>query len=228
MSVGALKLPTFSNNLLSIGKSKNVISVFQGNWVTKIKHYVLGPSGSNISQAAQGWSKLHSLCNKHELIYCITPEDAITRSEQEYKRGEINLAWTCAVYFKEHELFFSNHDHALFFDHYRMQLDQMQLACRKNKDLDFLSKITVASHPSPSVLLKHDSAQFSITDATSNSDAARLCADGKVDTCITTESAKKLYDLNTLHEFGSPEMVFFASLPPSSSEYLQELLYELQ
>ncbi|MCG7585295.1 hypothetical protein, partial [Photobacterium sp. OFAV2-7] len=69
---------------------------------------------------------------------------------------------------------------------------------------------------------------ISIIDASSNSDAAKLCAEGKVDACITTESARNIHGLKTVHEFGSPEMLFFASLPPSSSEYLKGLHYEFR
>ncbi|WP_299142907.1 hypothetical protein [uncultured Vibrio sp.] len=188
----------------------------------------MGPKGSNISQAANAWSTKNELIEKENIIFCETPEEALTRSESEYKQGEVNLAWTCAVYFREHELFFSNHDHSLFFDQYKMKLDNMQSVCKLEKKLSLEVATTIASHPSPSVLLRKAGAHISIVDANSNSEAARLCAEGKVEACITTESARKIYGLKTVHEFGSPEMLFFASLPPSSSKYLRGLHNEFR
>ncbi|MEE3663753.1 hypothetical protein V2I52_17790 [Brenneria sp. g21c3] len=220
-----LNLPIFSDSLVTFDDANKILKSI---YVTKLNNYVLGPQGSNISQAALGWSKKNKLALKENIIFCKTPEEAIIRSESEHYQGEVNLAWTCAVYFRQHELFFSNHNHSLFFDQYRMKLDNMQLACKPNQNISLNLKNKIASHPSPSILLKNIESKIEIIDANSNSDAARLCSEGKVNACITTESARKIYGLKSIHEFGSPEMVFFASLPPSSSKYLRELQHEFK
>lgn len=164
---------------------------------------------------------------KTKFIYCDTPEQAVKLSNSEYQPQSINFAWTCAVYFKEHELFFKYVNHGLFFDQIKMKLDCMQLASKKPLKKAY-DRISVSAHPSPAVLLADFDRSFKIIEALSNSQAAEMCAKGLVDACITTESARHIHNLHKLHEFGSPEMVFFASLPPSSANLLQELLSDIK
>lgn len=75
-----LGLPTFSDSLISFNSANNL---FRSAYVTRLNHYVLGPKGSNISQAANGWSTKNGLTEKENIIFCETPEEAVTRSESE-------------------------------------------------------------------------------------------------------------------------------------------------
>tara|TARA_R110001583_G_scaffold85992_1_gene225101 strand:+ start:1195 stop:1878 length:684 start_codon:yes stop_codon:yes gene_type:complete len=227
MLIEKLKLPVFDERNFFLHDKHLVFSMLKTSHVKSIHHYVLGPEGSNISQAAEKWSQLNSLDHKTKLIYCDTPEQAVQLSNSEHQPQNISFAWTCAVYFKEHELFFKYVNHGLFFEQFIMKLDCMQLASKKQLKID-CNRIRVSAHPSPAVLLTDFDDSFEIIDAMSNSQAAEMCAKELVDACITTESARHIHNLYKLHEFGSPEMVFFASLPPSSANLLQELLSDIK
>jgi prephenate dehydratase len=174
----------------------------------KIIHFVLGPAGTNISQCAEQWSRRMGVVHKSEFVFCATPEEAVERAREVIAPGVLPLFWTCAVYFRENELFFSNPDTLPFFISETMNLDEMQLAMRiKDAVAGTLVIRRVASHPSPAPLLRDNG--WEIVEARSNAHAAEMCASGEVDACITTEQAKQRLGLASVHVFGSPPMVFF-------------------
>ncbi len=217
-----ITLPKFPPACELLRNEKCVMETMRSPGVTEINHYVLGPEGTNISQAALRWSEERGMGDKSNLRYCDSPEEAIEKASDEAVRNSVNLAWTCAVYYNEHRLFFNCVDHNLFFAQQRMLLDCMQLVSRQK--IDISSVVSVATHPSPGALLDAYSNSFSFIHAKSNSHAAQLCRAGIVDAAITTETARRLNKLVKIHEFGSPEMVFFACLPKSSSNHLKELM----
>lgn len=215
-------LPSFPPAGGLLRDEEDVMEIMRSPAVAKINHYVLGPEGTNISQAALRWSEERGMEDKSNLKYCDSPEEAVERASDEAARNNVNLAWTCAVYYNEHRLFFNCVDHSLFFAQQRMLLDCMQLVGRQ--EIDMSSVVSVATHPSPGALLDAHSNSFNVIYAKSNAHAAQLCREGIAETAITTETARKLNKLLKIHEFGSPEMVFFACLPKSSSDYLKELM----
>ncbi len=182
-----------------------------------IRSFVLGPEGTNISQANERWLKRMGLYHKAEIELCSTPEDSLEKTRFITAPNELAMFWTCAVYFRLNELFFRNPDVMSFFVQEIMSLDSMQLATRKELLSNIGNKIPrkwrIASHPSPSPLLSDLDCE--IKSVSSNAAAAKLCSQGEVEACITTESAKVLHNLATVHEFGCPEMVFFGGITPS-------------
>ncbi len=177
--------------------------------VRRVIHYALGPEGTNIVQAAYAWSREVGVDHKIEMILCRTPEDSLAKARQVSEVGILPLFWTCAVYFRLNELFFTNPDVFPFLFPYNMRLDDMQLCCRTElAGQSIAPSWRVVSHPSPAPLVKGFGNEVVLT--TSNAVAARMCAAGEAELCITTASAAALHKLHTIHSFGSPIMVFFA------------------
>jgi prephenate dehydratase len=199
----------------------------QSKKIQKIACFVLGPPGTNIGQAAEKWAKRLEIEAKTEFIWCKTPEEAVEKTKKVNEDGVLSIFWTCAVYVNEAELFFSNPYTMPFFFIERMNLDKMQLATR----LELLSEIKngkipvnwkIASHPSPAPLVRN--LKNEIVFANSNSQAAELCSQGKAELCITTESARKIYGLKTVFEFGSPPMIFFGGITENGLKLLKKVL----
>lgn len=131
--------------------------VMQHDSIQEIVHCVLGPAGTNISQAAQRWSIRHGLASKTSSLLCDTPEQALQRARMLTDEDRLALFWTCAVYYREHAIYFENPDCYPFFAQEIMQLDALQLAARsESMDLKLIGSnivLRIASHPSPVVLL---------------------------------------------------------------------------
>jgi len=185
----------------------------QSSHIKKVVCCALGPSGTNIEQAAKKWLARVGVVDKSEVILGDTPEKCLQVARDITAEGVVAVFWTCAVYYNENLFFFGNPDVYPFFFQEDMLLDSMQLAARSffGGDLnpDVHPRLTVASHPSPAPLV----AGFGeVVLCNSNAAAAKMCAEGKTDLCITTESARKIHGLVELHSFGCPLMVFFGGV----------------
>lgn len=183
-----------------------IISLMNNESIRKIKIFALGPKGTNISQAAENWSDEIGISNKSEIILCESPEEEINRSMDIDTEGVIPIFSLCAVYFDLCNLYFKYNTNYFFLTHYYMRLDNMQLASKVKKIDELEDKALVACHLSPRMLLYNT--EFVIVNTGSNAFAAKMCADGLVDACITTEESRKIYNLNRLFSFGSPYMLF--------------------
>ncbi len=203
---------------------KKLIEVLKRNEIKEIRHFVLGPPGTNIDQASHRWAEETNLSEKSKYIYCKTPEKAIEEAKKIKDGKVLPIFWTCAVYFNLYKVFFENPDTVSFLIVYPMKLDKMQLCTRKEKlkeikdGIPFHWKIGV--HPSPAPLLK--SLKSTILWTTSNSKAAEICKKGRVDACVTTEEARKKYGLVKIHEFGSPVMIFFGGTTKKGAKLLKK------
>lgn len=179
--------------------------------ISRVTNFCLGPKGTNIGQAAEQWTREIGIVDKAEIIFCDTPEDSL-QAAWGVEEEVLGIFWTCAVYFKLNVLFFSNPESLPFFVVYTMNLDSMQLAIRSERMNEINGGIpqdwVISSHPSPAPLV----AGWKTELVNSNSAAAQECVAGRVDACITTEQARELYDLKTVHIFGSPPMVFFGGI----------------
>jgi hypothetical protein len=222
---GLERFERIPSKLENLGEEE-IKRILQSEKIKKVICFVLGPKGTNIGQAAEKWAKRMRVEAKTEFIWCKTPEEAVEKAKK-VGDGVLSIFWTCAVYFKEAELFFSNPDTIPFFFIERMSLDKIQLATRpelmseiKNGKIPVNWKI--ASHPSPVPLVRN--LKNEIVFANSNSQAAELCSQGKVELCITTESARKIYGLETFFEFGSPPMIFFGGITKNGLELLKKVL----
>ena len=204
-----MNLPVFVSTAVPTGDRLTEVIQSPGIWL--IRHFALGPYGTNIEQAARQWSARLEVEDKSKLTMHATPEEALLAARSVEAEGVLPLFWTCAVYFRENQLFFENPDTLPFLVAETMNLDEMQLAMRPGAD-EFVAGMRVASHLSPAPLLKD--AGVTVIAANSNAAAALMCANGEVDACITTESARRIHGLQQVHSFGSPPMVFFGGTTP--------------
>lgn len=193
--------------------------------IRKIINYVLGPAGTNMGQACEKWIEEMGIGDKTEIIFCATPEESIEKARSVCEEGHVALFWTCAVYNCLCNVFFQNPDTLTFFIEEVMYLDEMQLAAKPEKVCEINEGVIpkhwrIYSHPSPAPLVRETGCTVELT--TSNAKAAELCAAGKSDACITTESARKIYNLATLHKFGSPKMVFFGGITTHGVEIISK------
>jgi len=199
--------------------------------IQEIRIFALGPEGTNISQACRQWADRMGVAFKTKVILCDTPEISLEKARQVAERGVLTIFWTCAVYAKEHEFFFTNPDVLPFFFTEIMDLDEMQFATRQ----EMVSQLNngevprnwrIASHPSPAPLVRNLKCKVVIVN--SNAAAAKDCKEGAVEACITTEKARKIYNLVKVHSFGSPPMVFFGGITSKGAELLQHCYSEIR
>jgi hypothetical protein len=195
--------------------------------VRHVRSYALGPAGTNILKAAEHWQELMGISLKASISFCETPEQAVRNAKAQSVKGLLNVFWTCAVYYKQYELFFSNVDTLPFIFQVELALDEMQLACRREFAASLhrnISGLKVLSHPSPATLIRD--LPVVVIAAQSNADAAIRCQRGEGDACITTETARSLYGLTTLHRFGSPPMIFFGGVSVDGASLLRQGLMD--
>lgn len=196
--------------------------ILNNNVVRKVKIYVLGPEGTNISQAAIKWAKLEKISQKTELIFCTTPEEEIEKAMMDTENGSIPIFALCAVYYNLNKLFFKYTDNYFFLSHYYMKLDSMQLASKKYVWNTLPKNASIASHLSPAPLISDQ--EYVIIPADSNAQAALKCYRDEVDACITTERARKIYGLQMLYLFGSPYMLFTFGTTSLGIKKMQKIL----
>lgn len=189
----------------------------------------LGPKGNNIEQAAMLWIKRLGIVDKSEVFLQDTPELCLELARSITGEGVVPVFWTCAVYSKENEFFFGNPDVFPFFFQQEMNLDEMQLATRKelaNLVNGIPRSWKIASHPSPAPLVRPLGLEVELCN--SNAAAAQACAQGRTELCITTESARRLNGLVQLHSFGSPNMIFFGGITEHGKNQLERVMTNVQ
>jgi len=199
--------------------------------VKKVVCCALGPKGNNIEQAATKWLERVGIARKSEVVLRDTPEECLELARSITEDGVVAVFWTCAVYSRENEFFFGNPDVFPFFFQQEMALDEMQLACKPANELQvkvhhgFPKNWRIASHPSPAPLAKGFG---EIVLRNSNAAAARACANGETELCITTESARQIYELVKLHSFGSPLMVFFGGITQHGQKQIETSFQQMR
>jgi len=204
---------------------ENVREALASDLIRQIRHFALGPEGTNILQACSRWTVRMQIEHKAHTVLCDTPEDSILAARQLAEPSTLGVFWTCAVYSREMEVFFRNPDTLPFFTQETMALDKMQLATRpaltaelNDTCVPVPSDWRIAVHSSPAALLPH---HRNVVLVNSNAAAAIDCAAGRVEACITTESARSRHGLTSLHCFGSPEMVFFGGITHAGAELIR-------
>ena len=202
-----MNLPKFcSTPTLSEAELVNLLHRPQ---VELVINFALGPKGTNIVQACKSWSRKNGIKDKTVVTLCNTPESSLVQARLVKEEGVLPLFWTCAVYYALNQLFFSNPDVFPFLFSHNMPLDNMQLCVRTElAEQEWNNAWRVASHPSPTPLVAN--LPNPVVKTTSNSQAAIMCRTGEVEACITTAQAAQIHELVTVHEFGSPAMIFFA------------------
>jgi len=197
--------------------------------VKKVISFALGPTGTNIEQAATEWHEAMGITRKAEIILCNLPETAVKQTLELNDPGVLGVFWTCAVFKRLHQVFFDQPGTFPFFFPHDMLLDEMQLAVfakEAGKCItlgDGLETITIASHVSPAPLVSSlVEGGARVVDASSNTEASRMCAAGEVSACITTESGRVIHGLTKVHSFGSPNMVFFGGISMEGLQLLDQ------
>lgn len=220
------QLPIFSSYRDLPRTATDARRALRSSSIRAVRSYALGPEGTNIIQAAERWHKEMGITTKSHLLPCDTPEQAVLHARATTERGVLAIYWTCAVFIRENQVFFDNPDTLPFIFQQTMQLDDMQLAARPEVvgGSCFPAGWRILSHPSPAPLVS--SIACSIVNVNSNADAARRCAAGEGDACITTETARRIYGLVTVHSFGSPEMIFFGGICQPGAALLRRAFVE--
>lgn len=217
-------LPRFRSVVGLPGSDKSIREALASDLIVQVRHFALGPEGTNISQASRRWTVRMRIEHKARTVLCDTPEESIVAARQLAEPGILGVFWTCAVYSREMEVFFRNPDTLPFFAQETMALDKMQLATRPALAAELNaprvpSDWRIAVHPSPAALLSHHHRNLVLVN--SNAAAAIDCAGGRVEACITTENARSRHGLKSLHCFGSPEMVFFGGITHAGAELIR-------
>ncbi len=160
--------------------------------------HTLGPSGTNLEMAAYHWFSTRGLGADVRLHPSL--ESAVPGLSGD--GHEALLA--CAVYPALHSLVFENLGRLAMVDSFILPTYDMVFATRAET-----SEVTaVVSHPAPQSLVRRVSPDCSLTLVLSNSQAARDCASGAADGCITTSKAAADHDLVIRRSFGPVPMVY--------------------
>jgi hypothetical protein len=206
------------------------ILTFQSDIIRKVICFSLGPLGTNIGQASGNWLERMCIGRKAEIRFFDTPEICLQEARKITGDGVVAIFWTCAVYSQESQFFFGNPDVWPFFTQEIMLLDEMQLATIPENYLAVKDGIIpegwkISSHPSPQHLVKSLNREIILVN--SNSAAAKHCRDGYSSACITTEAARGIYGLATIHSFGSPPMVFFGGITEHGANVIEKAFFEV-
>jgi prephenate dehydratase len=166
--------------------------------------HTLGPQGTNCEAAALEWFARRGV--EGEVLLYRTLESAIPAVDGDPEGALLG----CVVYPDLHTLVFRNLATLTLADCFVMHTHDMVLAARGD---DYPR--SVATHPAPESLIPaaiHDRRLV-----TSNAEAARVCARGEVDGCITTGVAAHANGLRIVTDFGRVAMGFTIHVPARAS-----------
>jgi prephenate dehydratase len=160
--------------------------------------HTLGPAGTNLEMAAYHWFS----CRGRSADVRLHPslESAIPGLSDD--GHEALLA--CAVYPELHSLVFGNLGLLAMVDSFILPTYDMVFATRT----ETASVSSVVSHPAPQSLVRQVSSGCTVRLVLSNSQAARDCARGAADGCVTTSKAAADHGLVTRRNFGPVPMVY--------------------
>lgn len=176
--------------------------------------HTLGPTGTNCEAAARNWLARRGQMGR------VVLHDTLELAVEEMGSGPRHALLSCIVYPDLHKLVFSNLDDLELVDLFIMSTFNMILASR-----DGAMPSQVSTHPAPQGLVP-EAAEKRLVN--SNSRAARDCALGITDGCITTQPAAEAAGLICVTDFGPVPMGF--ALHQSVCNYarppqLEELAY---
>ncbi len=160
--------------------------------------HTLGPSGTNLEMAAHHWFSVRGRPADVRLHPSL--ESAIPLLSGD--GHEALLA--CAVYPDLHSLVFENLGRLAMVDSFILPTYDMVFATRAATS----EVATVVSHPAPQSLVRRVSSSCTLSLVLSNSQAARDCASGIADGCVTTSKAAADHGLVIRRSFGPVPMVY--------------------
>lgn len=160
--------------------------------------HTLGPSGTNLEMAAHHWFSARG--RQADVRLHPSLESAIPGLSDD--GHEALLA--CAVYPDLHSLVFENLGRLAMVDSFILPTYDMVFASRA----DTTEVARVASHPAPQSLVRRVSGDYTVELVLSNSQAAKDCARGAADACVTTSKAAADNGLVIRRSFGPVPMVY--------------------
>lgn len=160
----------------------------------------LGPAGTNLEAASRLW--LERRHGGGEVVLYRHLDEAVADMNRDGSEGIL----ACAVYPDLHGLVFTNHEWMVMADCFLAPTFPMVLAATTADTWPG----RVASHDAPVALVPEGAERV---PALSNSAAARACAAGEVDACITTASAAAAAGLVVLVDHGLVPMVYTLHVP---------------
>jgi len=163
--------------------------------------HTLGPAGTNLEMAAHHW--FTSRGRHPDVRLHSTLESAVPGLSDD--GHEALLA--CAVYPELHYLVFRNLGRLAMVDSFILPTYDMVFATR-DASPDAAEVATVVSHPAPQTLVRRVSPRAALRLVTSNSAAARECASGAAEGCVTTSKAAADQGLVIRRNFGPVPMVY--------------------
>jgi prephenate dehydratase len=158
--------------------------------------HTLGPPGTNSELAAYRW--FDRAGTSGSVVLHPTLEQAADHVAA--TRGTALIA--CAAYPQLHMLIYSRIDRLRMVDCMMMPTHRMVLARRR----DAKAAASICVHPAPEALVP--ASYVTRIPAESNSDAARFCARGRADACITTLAAARAVGLELVRDFGAIMLSF--------------------
>ncbi|MFV1590982.1 prephenate dehydratase [Phaeobacter sp. JH20_36] len=161
-------------------------------WVKQI--HTLGPTGTNCERAAISWALRR--CHGASVKLHRTMEQAA--ESVACQDGAVLVG--VVAYPHLHSIIYAHIQKMKLLDVFIMNTDNMVLASRTGAE-----PMTCATHPAPEKLLP---ATVERRFVSSNVIAARDCAAGNVDGCITTLCAAEKFGLSILRKFGPVPMGF--------------------
>jgi prephenate dehydratase len=160
--------------------------------------HTLGPTGTNLEMAAYHWFAQRG--QEADVRLHATLESALPELTGDGHEGVL----ACAVYPYLHSLVFDNLDRLAMVDSFILPTYDMVFATRA----DAVEIRAVVSHPAPQSLAGMAVPDAVLTLVTSNSEAARQCAGGLADGCITTSKAAADHGLTVVRSFGPVPMIY--------------------
>ncbi|WP_182875682.1 hypothetical protein [Microbispora sp. H10670] len=193
---------------------------------TSLRLHTLGPAGTNCEAAARHWLERRG-DRSGEIVLHDTLEKALLAVLE--KPGN-SVLLGCVVYPRLHEIVFQNIKTMALRECFVIPTHPMVLAGRSDGDIVMDASdadgvaaglrisspaadraVRVVSHPAPVSLL--DGLDVRILAADSNAQAARACARGEADACITTIVAAEANGLDVIKNFGPVLMGYSIHAP---------------
>ena len=159
--------------------------------------HTLGPTGTNCEAAAENWL-MENKINGNVILHD-TLEEGMISMKQDSKES---VLLGCVVYPDLHNLVFRNRTASKLVDCFVFPTMPMLLAARDES----FEYNTIASHPAPVALIQKKFNKRILVN--SNAVAAKKCADGIVDACITTEKSAVNNGLKIIQDYGPIPMGF--------------------
>lgn len=178
-----------------------------------MKIATLGPQGTCSEEVAIAYLRKLGLDPNICLSLCESFEDAASKT----LTGQADRMIVPAAYTRFHNITFDNIGKMHVVDVLYSKTPAFLLAGRRELSPAMpCRRYSIAAHPSPAPLLKRLSLEFDVVDASSNSTAAWMAANGEADLCLTNQRA--LSDINSkvalnqqlelIEYFGTVDMVW--------------------